>query len=570
MANFGERFLLGFTSPRSPHLISEYIKVIDNNDLDGKTYNAEFQTKFYEVLSKNKVAGEEAGRAKNKAFAGRDKLTRMPQALGFFITQSGKSFRVTEAGWLLEDDDLFEDVLLHQILKYQLPSRLHKEKETNKGFFYIKPFLELIRLIYTLEYLSYKELLIFGMTLTDYRNFDETVEKILKYRVKRKEIKKRNQSLRIFDYNVQLEVFKELYGDIIEAGNIKTRESKTKTPEEYMKKKIANWGDYTDSYFRLLRASGLVVYSEGRSLSISPERKKEVEYILKNVAREIEPVNCSRDEFDRYISNPYIPSLLNDNKETLHRKLVEIGIVVDKGLTVFDLKKELSKRRSTLKEMKITQQKNELRNRSQKDIDDILELFKAIRDQQIQPASMRPTLFEWNVWRAMSMINHGDIQGNFIVDDSGLPISTASGGQSDIVGDYGDFRIGIEVTLSTGKKQYEMEGEPVSRHIGEMQRQKPSFGLFIANSLNDSVVHHFYTLSHQNSKIYGGVVDVIPMNTDTFIEFFVNATKKEIHPNDLYSIHEFSTAYSRQALIDGKTEEDWHKEVLKKAFEIVQ
>ncbi|MGH2311146.1 AlwI family type II restriction endonuclease, partial [Enterococcus faecalis] len=90
---------------------------------------------------------------------------------------------------------------------------------------------------------------------------------------------------------------------------------------------------------------------------------------------------------------------------------------------------------------------------------------------------MRPTLFEWNVWRAMSMINHGDIQGNFIVDDSGLPISTASGGQSDIVGDYGDFRIGIEVTLSTGKKQYEMEGEPVSRHIGEMQRQKPSFGL---------------------------------------------------------------------------------------------
>lgn len=102
--------------------------------------------------------------------------------------------------------------------------------------------------------------------------------------------------------------------------------------------------------------------------------------------------------------------------------------------------------------MKITQQTNRLRNRSQKDIDDILELFKAIRDQQIQSSSMRPTLFEWNVWRAMSVINHWRIQGNFIVDDTGLLISTASGGQSDIVDNHGNFKIGIEVTLSTGKK----------------------------------------------------------------------------------------------------------------------
>lgn len=50
MANFSERFLLGFTSPRSPYLISKYIKVIEENNLDGKMYNSNFQKEFYNVL----------------------------------------------------------------------------------------------------------------------------------------------------------------------------------------------------------------------------------------------------------------------------------------------------------------------------------------------------------------------------------------------------------------------------------------------------------------------------------------------------------------------------------------
>lgn len=569
MAVFGERFLLGFTSPRNPYLISKYIKVIEENDLDNMPYNSKFQEKFYDVLSKNQVAGEEAGNAKDKALAGRDKLTRMPQALGFFITQSKKNFRVTEAGKLLSNDGLFEDVLLHQMLKYQLPSRLHKEKESNRGYFRIKPFLELLRLINQLEYLTYNELLIFGMTLTDYRKFDNTVENIKEYRIRRAGVKKRKESLRIFDYNVQVEEFKELYKDILETGNLGTRESVTETPEEYMKKKVKNWKDYTDSYFRLLHASGLVVYTQGRSLSINLDRQDEVDYILENVSREIMSTDVSRKQFDEYISNPFQPVLKNDNRENLIRKLSDFGIAANEGDSTYDLKIELSRHRLELKSQIVTQQKENLKRRNENDIKDILSAFSAIKNQEIQPSSMRPTMFEWNVWRAMAMINHGDVQGNFIVDDSGMPVSTASGGQSDIVGDYGDFKIGIEVTLSSGKKQYEMEGEPVSRHIGEMQKEKPSFGIFIAETLNESVIHHFFTLSHQNSKIYNGIVDIIPMNTETFIDFFVRATQKDIQPSDLFSIHQFSTEYSRQALLDGKTEDDWHQVVLDKAFEVV-
>lgn len=569
MAIFGERFLLGFTSPRSPYLISEYIKVIENNEMDGLPYNVEFQEKFYEVLSRAQVAGEVAGKAKNKAFAGRDKLTRMPQALGFFIARPNRNFKITEAGKLLKDNSLFEDVLLHQMLKYQLPSPLHREGKYNEGYFRIKPFLELIRLIDTLGYLTYKEFTIFGMSLTDYTKFDATVSSIKEYRIKRQEAKKQRQSLRIFDYNTHRSLFLDLYKDVIESGNISTRQTSTETVEEYTKKKLSNWMDYADSIFRVLRATGLFVLTKGRSLSISPIRKSEVKYILSNIKRDIEPIDMNRDEFDAYLSNPNIPQLLNDNRENIINSLNELDVQPDDNEPIYNLKSKINRKRIENREEKVREQKISLKRKTSEDIADILEMFDLISNKEIEPASMRPTFYEWNVWRAMTMINHGDIKGNFIVDDSGMPISTAGGGKSDIVCDYGEFNIGVEVTLSSGKKQYEMESEPVTRHIGEMQVEKPSFGLFIADKLQDTVINHFFTVSHQNSKIYNGVVDIIPMDTDTFIEFFKKATQKDIKAEDLLTIHDFSKFHSKQMLINEMTEVDWHKEVLKKALEVV-
>lgn len=381
--------------------------------------------------------------------------------------------------------------------------------------------------------------------------------------------KKQRKSLKQFDYNIQLGLFKDLYEDIITSGNINTRESKTETPEKYMEKKRSNWADYADSIFRVLRASGVVIYSKGRSLSINEHRKEEVKYILDNVEREIKPINWSREEFDSYISNPEIPVLLNDNILNLKKKLKEVGGYSEASDTVYVLKRKLNERRAELRKEKVKSQKDQLKLHREEDIIDILNLFEKIKNKEIQPASMRPTLFEWNVWRAMSMINHGDVKGNFIVDDSGMPISTASGGKSDIVGEYGEFNIGVEVTLSMGKKQYEMEGEPVVRHIGEMQVNKPSFGLFIADRLNDSVIYHFYINSLSNSDVYNGSVDIIPMETKVFIDFFKNAIEKDIQSKDLYSIHEFSKNISRQIFFNGKTEVDWHKSVIAKAFELV-
>ncbi len=303
---------------------------------------------------------------------------------------------------------------------------------------------------------------------------------------------------------------------------------------------------------------------------LSSERSSEIKYILENIDREIVSVDMKREDFDLYISNPYKPLLLNDDKDNLINTLRSIGSFGNNDEDIYVLKHRLNQQRNLKKQEKVESESLKLKNRYQADIDDILQTFEAISNREIEPASMRPTFFEWNIWRAMTMINHGDIKGNFTVDDSGMPVSTAGGGQSDIVGDYGEFNIGVAVTLSTGQKQFEMEGEPVSRHIGEMLVEKPTFGLFIADVLNESVINHFYTLSHQKSKIYNGTVDIIPMNTTTFIEFFKQATNKDINPKDLFSIHEHSIQVSKQMLIEDKTEDDWYKSVIQKVFTVVE
>ena len=36
-------------------------------------------------------------------------------------------------------------------------------------------------------------------------------------------------------------------------------------------------------------------------------------------------------------------------------------------------------------------------------------------------------MLEYNTWRAMTMLNGGNIKGNFNFDDAGQPLSTAAG-----------------------------------------------------------------------------------------------------------------------------------------------
>lgn len=83
-------------------------------------------------------------------------------------------------------------------------------------------------------------------------------------------------------------------------------------------------------------------------------------------------------------------------------------------------------------------------------------MFDDIRAKRVVD---QPLMLEWNIWRAFAMLNDGEIRGNFKTDTEGMPLNTALGNKPDIECRYNNFDIIVEVTMSSGSKQYEMEDE---------------------------------------------------------------------------------------------------------------
>ncbi|WP_257710553.1 AlwI family type II restriction endonuclease [Macrococcoides caseolyticum] len=198
-----------------------------------------------------------------------------------------------------------------------------------------------------------------------------------------------------------------------------------------------------------------------------------------------------------------------------------------------------------------------------KEYDDIKNTYNDIRNKDLYDL---PLMFEWNTWRAMTMLNGGTISGNFILDDQGDPISTAPGNQGDIVCDYGDFGLLVEVTLSSGAKQYDMEGESVSRHLGKFKRDinKDAYCLFIAPKINENVITYFFTLHHLNLNMHGGYAYIIPLSLDVFEKMVEDSYKASTipTPNDIKKLFD----YSRTQAKSGINEIEWYEKVNNRAL----
>ena len=127
------------------------------------------------------------------------------------------------------------------------------------------------------------------------------------------------------------------------------------------------------------------------------------------------------------------------------------------------------------------------------------------------------------------MINYAkQVTGNFRLDLDGMPLNTALGNLPDIEAEYNGFRLIVEVTMSSGNKQYEMEGEPVARHFGNIQRNsdEPVYCLFVAPKISEGALAHFFNLNRMNTKAYGGKTRIVPMNLSQFVLFITIAKNK--------------------------------------------
>ena len=542
------------TSPRTPEKMIPEIDLLSKN-FEGKKWNTETQIAFMELLRNENFFNGSGNN--DPAFSARDRINRAPKALGFILLEP--TIKLTESGKALISAKRKEEVFLRQLLKFQIPSPYHIPSEKAADF-YVKPYLEILRLIYTLGTLKFDELMIFGLQLTDYRKFNNIVKKIEKFRIDRE---KTSKKYREFKYYAQMNELQEIYSSELAKGETSTRESNIATAKKFLQTKASNMHDYADACIRYLRATGLVSVSHiGRSLSILPEKKIDVEFILNNISREPVFIDDKAKYLD-YLGNSELPKLLTDNKDSLLQKIKEENPTeqIQESVTIHELKEKLDDLIITKREKLIQSQIAEIKD--YKKYDDIQTTFTQIEENDIYDPSL---ILEWNVWRGMTMLDGGNIKANLKFDDFGNPMSTAQGNMADIVCDYETFGLTVEVTMASGQKQYEMEGEPVSRHLAKFKKEtgKEAYCLFVAPTINEACIAHFYGLHNLNISYYGGKSVIVPLPLNVFKKMLEDSFKASYTPNPQQVKSFFE--YSKSIASESHSEQEWYNKIVEKAL----
>ena len=548
------RTLFATTSPRTPSLMLPDILLLATH-FSGQPWNKATQEAFTELLYRQDADKGKRLLSGYKDLVARDRINRSPKKFGF--VRLTPVVELTPAGRLWLDAPRKAEILLRQLLKYQLPSPYHTQARGEVRFC-VKPYLELFRLIRHLGFITFDEMMAFGLRLTDYHRFDHIVSLIEDFR--RAKSARRGSYKQFFGETLRATLL-EIYAEEIGQGKTRTRETSDASLEKFLQTKKNNLRDYADAIFRHLRGTEMVNLSQsGHSISIAPEKRAEVDYFLATTDRE----PCFVDDLEAYVTylgNSELPRLLTDDRE----RLVQIiqtefpGQKLSPDMDIHTLKNLLADKREARKTQIVSEQVRSLKNREQ--YDDIVEKFQGIKTMSYYD---NPLMLEWNTWRAMTMMDGGDIRANLSWDDNGLPLSAAAGNMADIVCDYGTFGLTVELTLATGQRQFAMESEPVPRHLGRYKEQtgKQAYGLFIAPKVNEATVAFFFGLHKTPIDFYGGETIIVPLELEVFEKMLADACRADYVPSPAH-VEKFFLRAIR--LADEATGKDgwriWHAQV---------
>lgn len=155
-----------------------------------------------------------------------------------------------------------------------------------------------------------------------------------------------------------------------------------------------------------------------------------------------------------------------------------------------------------------------------------------------------PEHLEWIVWRAFLAINsfENEIKNSrgFKIDNNFLPTQDAAGGKEDLIFEFNNFVLAVEVSYTTGPRQFQSETEPVYRHTINLMKKfknKKVYCLFLAPKININLAKGFmdYFMDNKNDEFHGNIV---PMEINKFTKIFEKLfhKNKELTPSVLMEI----------------------------------
>jgi hypothetical protein len=148
------------------------------------------------------------------------------------------------------------------------------------------------------------------------------------------------------------------------------------------------------------------------------------------------------------------------------------------------------------------------------------------------PKGDAPVYLEWAIWRAFLAIDSLENPPwdcrKFAVDQDFLPVHCAPGGGPDMVFEFDNAIIVVEVTLTRSSRQEAAEGEPVRRHVAQYATTsaKPVFGLFLAVQIDSNTAHTFSAGAWYLPDDRKISLDIVPITLGDFRRFFLGCGDK--------------------------------------------
>ena len=515
---------LGNTTVRSPFRLRDGLVALSTSSLQGNLRGEEQERAFRRLLGEHgivELGDDDTYSVGRKWRSALNKLgflyPEVPPASGIPQSEIGPIDMITPNGWRLIRADTvpaMQECFLRALAAHYIPSALERKFD----FAVFSPLRHTLAIMLELEKqtgesrLNFVEMAVVVQLTSSDESLADIVAQVLALRARRLA----SPNKRKFDRQ-EREAAAVLHG--YAAGT---------------------FNDYADTNLRYLKATGLV-QSKGRGLSLVPEKHVFVEKLIQDTGIP----DSDRSYFITLCNGAKLPT---DNKDSalavlddLLQQLEKRGIPFDATGKPTETPADIALIRHQIEGLLSERNEEEYAARQAVEWEEIaayMELIitrkgkKTISNGEVieVPQAEAPAYFEWVLWRAFlainSLANKPYEARRFKIDQDFLPVGTAPGNGPDLIFEFHDFVIVVEVTLMNNSRQEAAEGEPVRRHVADLvshygeQSGKPVYGLFIANRIDSNTAETFrigvwFTRTDDKMRL-----DIIPVTLAQFKAFF--------------------------------------------------
>lgn len=529
---------LGNTTVRSPFRLRDGLVAISNSPLQGRLRGKDQEIALRRLLGERgivELGNDETYSVGRKWRSALCKLgflypeiptMKKPPLLSFAQTDIGLVDMITPNGWRLiraETVPAMQECFLRSLAALYIPRELAWHEvpsvgESSFGSSVFSPLRHVMAIMLELEkqvgesFLNFIEMAIVVQITTSNDSLADIVAQVLALRKRRLESANKRQ----FDRRER------------------------ETAAELHQYAAGTFNDYADTNLRYLKATGLV-QSKGRGIALVPEKRVFIERLIQDTSVPI-------SERAYYIALCNGAKLPTDHQESALAVLSDLQLQLEKRGIPFDM---AGKPIHTPADIAIIRHQIEelISNRNEEayaarqageweEISAYMDLIMARKAKKTLsngedievPQAEAPAYFEWALWRAFlainSLANKPYEARRFKIDQDFLPVGTAPGNGPDLIFEFQDFVIVVEVTLTENSRQEAAEGEPVRRHVADLvthygaQSKKSVYGLFIANRIDSNTAETFrigiwFTRTDEKMRL-----DIVPLTLRQFRDFF--------------------------------------------------